>query len=209
MFTDRAEAGNELAERIAAMQLADPVVLALPRGGVPVAVPVAARLGAPLDLILVRTIGVPGHEELAAGALVEGAEPVFNPDVLRMTGRTEADFARMVERKRAEIAARRSLYLAGRAPVPLAGRTAVVIDDGIATGASMRAALKGLAQREPARIVLAVPVAPRDALEALRALVDDIVCLEMPDFFYAVGAHYREFGQVSDDEVARAMAAAA
>ena len=208
MFTDRAEAGNELAERIAAMQLADPVVLALPRGGVPVAVPVAARLGAPLDLILVRKIGVPGHEELAAGALVEGAEPVFNPDVLRMTGRTEADLARMVERKRAEIAARRSLYLAGRAPVPLAGRTAVVIDDGIATGASMRAALKGLAQREPARIVLAVPVAPRDALEALRALVDDIVCLEMPDFFYAVGAHYREFGQVSDDEVARAMAAA-
>jgi len=208
MFTDRAEAGNELAERIAAMQLADPVVLALPRGGVPVAVPVAARLGAPLDLILVRKIGVPGHEELAAGALVEGAEPVFNPDVLRMTGRTEADFARTVDRKRAEIAARRSLYLAGRAPVPLAGRTAVVIDDGIATGASMRAALKGLAQREPARIVLAVPVAPRDALEALRALVDDIVCLEMPDFFYAVGAHYREFGQVSDDEVARAMAAA-
>lgn len=206
MFANRTEAGEKLAERLAAMDLADPVVLALPRGGVPVALPVAAALHAPLDLLLVRKIGAPGQPELAAGAVVEGAEPVWNPEILGVFGIGPGDLAPDLAVKRAEIAGRRNLWLKGRAPVPVAGRTAVVVDDGIATGATVRAALAGLRDRAAGRVVLAVPVAPVEVAEALRALVDDLVCLEMPRPFVAVGAHYRDFGQVPDDAVTRMMA---
>jgi len=200
MFSDRAEAGRRLAEALAPLGLREPVVLALPRGGVPVAAEIAARLGAPLDLILVRKLGVPGHEELAAGAVAEGAV-VFNPEVLAQIGRSAADFAGRVAEKEAEIAARRALFLSGRAPVPVAGRTAVVVDDGIATGATARAALLALRARGAAEVVLAVPVAPPGALAALAPLADRIVCLERPVSFWAVGAHYADFTQVGDDEV--------
>lgn len=206
MFQDRTEAGERLADRLGAMALADPVVYALPRGGVPVALPVAQRLAAPLDLLLVRKIGAPGQPELAAGAVVEGAEPVWNPGVLAAFGVTRADMAPRVAEKRDEIAERRRLWLAGRAPVPVAGRTAVVVDDGIATGATMRAALAGLRGRGAGRIVLAVPVAPPDVVAALRPLVDDLVCLECPAAFHAVGAHYRVFDQVPDAAVAAMLA---
>ena len=210
MFEDRTDAGQQLAEKLAALAPADPVVLALPRGGVPVAAEVARRLGAPLDLILVRKIGVPGHEELAVGAVVEGAgATVFNTGVLRMLGRTKADFQAARQEKLAEIAARRARYLEGRAPVPLAGRTAIIVDDGIATGATARAALTGLAERGPARIILAVPVAPRDSLSKLRPLVDELICLMAPDPFIAVGAYYRDFRQLGDGEVVALMQAAA
>lgn len=209
MFQDRAEAGERLAERVAELDLKDPVVLALPRGGVPVALPVAAALGAPLDLLLVRKLGMPGHEELAAGAVVDGAEPqvVFNEAILRSAGLTEKDFDTLKARKLAEIDERRRLYLGGRAPVPLAGRSVVVVDDGIATGATMRAALRGLAQARATRIVLAVPVAPPDVIASLAPLVDSVICLAMPEPFWAVGAHYRIFDQVADQEVQRIMQA--
>lgn len=210
MFEDRKEAGERLAARLAQMALADPVVLALPRGGVPVAMPVAEALGAPLDLLLVRKIGAPGHEELAVGAVVDGEahQVVFNTHVLSMLGMAEADFAPAIARKLAEIEERRTRYLEGTAPVSVAGRTAIVIDDGIATGATVKAALKALRLRSPARVVLAVPVAPADSLAEIEALVDETVCLEVPRDFYAVGAHYRRFDQVGDADVGAMMAEA-
>lgn len=211
MFANRIEAGKLLANEVAELAPEDPVVLALPRGGVPVAAEVAKRLKAPLDLILVRKIGAPGHEELAAGAVVDGeaADVVFNPDVLRMLGLTEADLEEKKQMKLAEIEERRGRYLGGRAPLPLDGKTAIVVDDGIATGATVKAALKGVARRGPKRIVLAIPVAPADSIAELKPMVDDLICLEIPDMFYAVGAHYREFGQTSDEEVVRLMREAA
>lgn len=201
MFRDRDDAGQQLAEALAGRSYDRTVVLALPRGGVPVAAPVAARLKAPLDLVMVRKIGVPGHEELAAGAVAEGQEPDFNAEILAMARRRPEDFAATVEAKRAEIAARRQRYLGGRAPVPLAGRTAILVDDGIATGATVRAALRAARAAGARRVILAVPVAPADTLAALKPLADEIICLETPRDFYAVGAHYRNFDQVADEAV--------
>jgi predicted phosphoribosyltransferase len=208
MFEDRADAARKLAEAVARAAPEVPVVLALPRGGVPVAAPVAARLGAPLDLLLVRKIGIPGHAELAAGALVEGDPPqaVFNRGLLRSAGLTEADFDGQVAAKTVELAARRRLWREGRGPVDLRGRTAVIVDDGIATGATVRAALAGLRARGAAAIWIAVPVAPPDTLAQLTAEADRVICLEAPRDFYAVGAHYRAFPQVDDAEVSRILA---
>lgn len=207
MFRDRTEAGEKLAETLAGLDLPDPVVLALPRGGVPVALPVARRLGAPLDLLLVRKIGMPGNRELAAGAIVEGGAPVFNAELLAAYRLSPEDFAADVAEKRAEIAARRAAWLTGRDPVPLDGRTAIVVDDGIATGATVRAALQGLRARTPGQVVLAVPVAPPDTLATLAGLCDRLVCLESPPLFFAVGAQYRVFDQVADDAVKRMLTA--
>jgi len=201
MFADRRDAGRKLAEAVARLAPEDPVVLALPRGGVPVAAEIAERLHAPLSLILVRKVGVPGHEELAAGAVAEGAEPVFNPRVLAGMGRVAADFADTVAAKRAEMADRRRRYLGGRPDPDLAGRTAIVVDDGIATGATLRAALLALRARGPARIVLAVPVAPAGIRAEFAGLADDMIVLSEPAFFQAVGLHYHSFDQTSDDEV--------
>ena len=210
MFRDRSEAGGALADRLDEMTLTDPVVLALPRGGLPVAVPVAERLGAPLDLLLVRKIGTPGHEELAAGAVVDGDvhQVVFNSHVLSMLRMTEDDFREKVAAKLAEIDERRTRYLGDAVPVPVEGRTAVVVDDGIATGATVKAALRGLRLRNPKAIILAVPVAPRDSLIEIAPLVDEIVCLEVPEPFNAVGAHYQHFDQVDDMQVVSMMTAA-
>lgn len=211
MFRDRHEAGLALAEALAARAAERPVVLALPRGGVPVAAPVAERLGAPLGLLLVRKLGVPGHEELAAGAVGDGDPPVtvFNPGVLDMIGMRPEDFAARVAEKAAEIAERRARYLGGRPDPEVAGRTAIVVDDGIATGATVKAALRVLRARGPARIVLAVPVAPHEALHELAALADEVVCLESPDPFVAVGVHYGAFPQTTDAEVVALLAEAA
>lgn len=208
MFANRTEAGERLADALAKRALTRPVVLALPRGGVPVAIPVADRLGAPLDLLMVRKIGAPGNPELAAGAVVNGAahQVVFNPGVLESYGLTPADFARAVQEKLAEIEDRRKKWLAGRAPVDVAGRSVIVVDDGIATGSTVRAALKGLAGKGAKEIILAVPVAPGDTLRELAPLADDILCLETPTRFLAVGAHYAQFGQVADDEVTALLA---
>jgi len=208
MFEDRTSAGMALAEPLVAMALQDVVVLALPRGGVPVALVVARALLAPLDLILVRKIGMPGNPELAAGAVVEGAEPVFNTDLLNSVGLAIADFDADLARKRDEIAARRQLYLGARAPVAITGRCAVVVDDGIATGATVRAALLGLRAHRPARVIVAVPVAPPDVVDELRGLVDTVICPHSPNPFWSVGAHYRDFRQVGDSEVAVMLAEA-
>ncbi|ALG91278.1 MULTISPECIES: phosphoribosyltransferase [Actibacterium] len=207
MFQDRAEAGEMLADALEKAAPAAPVVLALPRGGLPVAVPVARRLSAPLDLLLVRKIGMPGQPELAAGAVVDGPahEVVFNDGLLRSMGLTETDFADSIAAKLEEIENRRKMYLGGRTPVTVEGRTAIVVDDGIATGATVRAALKALRKRGPAAIWLAVPVAPGDSLAEMAALVDKVICLEVPRPFYAVGAHYRVFDQVSDAAVVEAL----
>lgn len=208
MFENRISAGRALAGRLAELSLQDPVVLALPRGGVPVALPVAQALGAPLDVLLVRKIGVPGNPELAAGAVAEGAEPEFNLRLIRALGLQPADFAADLARKREENAARRRLYRAGHAPLPVQGRSVIVVDDGIATGATAKAALASLKPRGAAEIILAVPVAPLEAVDEAARLADTVICLDSPEFFRAVGVHYKDFRQVSDREVAAALAAA-
>jgi putative phosphoribosyl transferase len=206
-FADRSEAGRRLARALVAMKLVDPVVLALPRGGVPVAAEVAAALHAPLDLLLVRKIGAPAQRELAVAAVAEGPGDglVLDSETMEMTGATRAYVEREAISERAENARRRAAYLGGRAPLPIAGKTAVVVDDGIATGTTVRAALQALRDRRPARLVLAVPVASPRVVADLRPLVDDLVCLSQPPSFYAVGAYYVDFRQVSDDEVIAAL----
>jgi putative phosphoribosyl transferase len=210
MFLDRTDAGRRLAEALQRRADPDPVVLALPRGGVPVAAEVARMLKAPLDLVMVRKIGVPHQPELAVGAVANGDRPeiVVNEDVARHTGLSRAEIEEMAVPQIEEIRRRRALYLAGRAAVPVAGRAAIVVDDGVATGATMRAALRAVRRQAPALVVLAVPVASREALEGLRDEADAVVCLEVPDPFFAVGVHYRHFGQTSDDEVVKLLRAA-
>jgi putative phosphoribosyl transferase len=202
-FADRTAAGRELAKRMGALHLADPVVLALPRGGVPVAAEVATALHAPLDLLLVRKIGAPDQPELAVAAIAEGpdARPVLDLATMELTGTTRAYVEREAQAELHEIARRRHLYLRERAPLPVAGRSVVVVDDGIATGTTVRAGLDALRRRGPARVVLAVPVAPPEALAALLSEVDDLICLAAPPHFRAVGLHYVDFHQVSDEEV--------
>lgn len=212
MFRDREDAGQRLAEALAPLkpELVNPVVLALPRGGVPVALPVARALGAPLDVVLVRKIGAPHNPEVAAGAVVDGPahRVVFNPQVLRMLGLTEADFQPQIARKLEEIEARRKMWLGDRAPVDVTGRSVIVVDDGVATGATMRAALAALADKNPHELIVAVPVAAPDTLRELEPLADRIIALEAPWPFHAVGLHYQHFGQVDDNEVTEMLAQA-
>jgi putative phosphoribosyl transferase len=202
-FRDRSDAGKALAEALAKYRGERPVILALPRGGVPVAAEVAAALSAPLDLILVRKIGVPRQPELAMGAVVDGMTPlvVRNEDVIAMAGIEEDEFNAVRDRELAEIERRRARYLGGRAPTEIAGRTAIVVDDGIATGATTRAALRAMRARNPKKLVLAVPVAPTDTLEAMEGEADEIVSLEQHIFFGAIGIYYSDFRQISDEEV--------
>jgi predicted phosphoribosyltransferase len=207
-FTDRSEAGRKLAAALGGYKDQQPVILALPRGGVPVAAEVAATLSAPIDLILVRKIGVPYQPELAMGAVVDGGAPIIvrNEDVIRLAGIDESSFKAVCDSELAEIERRRQRYLGGRERVEVAGQTAIVIDDGVATGATTRAALRATRARNPKRLVLAVPVAPTDSLAALRSDADDVICLEDHEFFGAIGLYYADFRQVSDEEVMRILA---
>jgi putative phosphoribosyl transferase len=204
-FDSRAEAGKQLAARLAGILSPQEsvVVLALPRGGVPVAFEIARALGAPLDLLLVRKIGVPWQPELAAAAIVEGERPdvVYNRDVMEALGLGEEALAGSIRREAAEIERRRALYLKGAPPIHVGGKTAIVVDDGIATGATVKAALRGLRRRQPARLILAAPVASPETLDELRPLVDELVVLAAPAQFGAIGAFYRDFHQCSDEEV--------
>ena len=202
-FIDRTDAGRQLAKALARYKAQRPVVLALPRGGVPVAAEVATVLDAPLDLILVRKIGVPFQPELAMGAVVDGREPVIvrNEDVISLTGVSEQEFNATCDQQLAEIERRRKLYLGDRPHPQIAGRTVIVVDDGIATGATTRAALQAIRMRKPSKLVLAVPVAPTETLKELRGEADDIVCLEDYEDFGAIGLFYSDFRQVSDTEV--------
>jgi putative phosphoribosyl transferase len=206
-FRNRAEAGRQLVPRLMAYADQNPVVLALPRGGVPVAFEVARALRAPLDLIFVRKIGAPGHAEFGLGAVVDGTHPqvVLNEEALGHVKVPPGYIEDETQRQLKEIERRREHYLAGRRPVDVAGRVAIVVDDGIATGGTVRAALKGLSRARPARLILAVPVAPADAVERLRTEADDVVCLMTPEPFYAVGEHYDDFSQTADREVMRLL----
>jgi putative phosphoribosyl transferase len=208
-FTDRREAGRQLAASLRRFRADDPLILALPRGGVPVAFEVAEALGAELDLILVRKIGAPGHAEYGIGAVVDGADPqlVLNEEAIRLIspspGYIEAEKNRQLE----EIERRREIYRRGSPAIPVAGRTVIVVDDGIATGGTMKAVLQALPRAGAAHIVLAVPVAPADTLAELSALADETVCLATPEPFRAVGLHYRDFDQTTDEEVVALLAA--
>ncbi|WP_374447792.1 phosphoribosyltransferase [Stella sp.] len=208
IFADRADAGRRLAASLARYRDRHPVVLALPRGGVPVAAEIAAALGAPLDLVLVRKIGLPWHPELAIGAVVDGAHPIVvrNEGVIRSAEVGAAEFDRVCQEELREIERRRARYLGARARAPLAGRTVIVVDDGIATGATMKAALRAIRQHRPKTLVLAVPVAPADTVDELRPEVDDLVCLAMPEPFGAIGYFYEDFRQVDDEEVVAVLA---
>ena len=202
-FKDRSDAGRKLAKALASYKDQEPVILALPRGGVPVAAEVATMLNAALDLILVRKVGVPFQPELAMGAVVDGGAPIIvrNDDVIGLAGIDKSDFKAICDSELAEIERRRQRYLGSRERVDISGRTAIVIDDGVATGATTRAALRATRMRNPKKLVLAVPVAPTDSLAALRSDADDVICLEDYEFFGAIGAYYADFSQVPDEEV--------
>ncbi|MEV0592299.1 phosphoribosyltransferase [Nonomuraea cavernae] len=206
VFADRAEAGEMLAERL--QHLRDPVVLALPRGGVAVAVPIARRLGAVLDVLVTRKIGYPPSPELGVGAIAEGGEPVFDHQLLRRLGLTPESVADVVEDERRELARRVETYRQGRPLPALAGREVVVIDDGLATGGTARAALRAVRAANPARVTLAVPVGSRATVEALREEADEVIVLATPEDFRAVGQWYERFDQLSDADVLGLLAEA-
>lgn len=208
-FQDRSDAGRALAGALTHYADVDVVVLALPRGGVPVAFEVAERLGAPLDVFLVRKLGVPGHEELAMGAVASGGVQVLNDDLIARLGVTRPALDRVIARERAELLRRERAYRDERPPLAVAGRTVILIDDGLATGATMRAAVAGLRKLEPGRIVVAVPVAAHDACAQVGAEVDEMVCVATPSPFHGVGLWYRDFDQTDDDEVCALLSAAA
>jgi putative phosphoribosyl transferase len=208
-FSDRREAGRVLAEALASYRdEQDLLVLALPRGGVPVAWEVAAALQAPLDVFVVRKLGAPRWEELAIGALATGGLVVLNDDVVRSLGTSDDQLSAVIDKETAELTRREHLYRAGRPPLAPAGKTVIIVDDGIATGASMLAAVRALRAAGPAKIVVAVPVAPPVAYRQLAQVADDVVCIEVPSSFLAVGEYYSDFRQTSDDEVRRLLAEA-
>jgi len=206
-FRDRSDAGRRLAKALAAYKREKPVILALPRGGVPVAAEVAAVLNAPLDLILVRKIGTPMQPELAIGAVVDGGQPIVvrNEDISQLVGVSEIEFKEICAAELAEIERRRERYLGDRTRVEVRGRVTIVIDDGIATGATTRAALRATRMRNPQKLVLAVPVAPTEALVEMRQEADDVVCLEAHERFRAIGWFYEDFTQVADQQVIDAL----
>ena len=208
LFADRKDAGRKLAAALANFQGQDCLVLALPRGGVPVAAEVALALHAPLDILLVRKIGAPHQPEFAIGAVIDGGAPVIvrNPELIRLSGTTEKQFEMICSQQLNEIERRRNLYLRGYRPMSPTDRVAIIIDDGIATGATMRAALQATRMRHPKELVLATPVAAPDTLESLRGEVDEVVCLESPENFGAVGRFYADFEQTTDEEVVATLA---
>lgn len=201
LFTDRTDAGQRLAEALRHLAGEKPVVLGLPRGGVPVAAAVATALGAPLDVIVVRKLGVPYHRELAFGAIGEGGVRVINDDVVRRGGLSPSDTATVERAEQTALVRQAEQFRDDRPRLALDGRTAIVIDDGVATGATASAACQVVRAQGAARVVLAVPVAPADTVAWLRTQVDEVVCLSTPALFSAVGEWYRDFSQTSDEEV--------
>jgi putative phosphoribosyl transferase len=207
-FADRAAAGRQLAAKLAQFKNRAPVVLALPRGGAAVGFEIAQALGAPLDIVLVRKIGVPWQPELALGAVTDGASPetFIDEGLAKALDIPESYVQDETARQLEEIERRRSSYCAGRPPIAIAGRIAIVVDDGIATGATMRVALRAMRRRNPAHLVLAVPVAPPETIAQLRNEADEAICLETPDMLGAIGFYYRDFHQMSDEEVTDLLA---
>ena len=209
-FRDRRDAGRMLAEQLSVYAgRPDVVVLALPRGGVPVAYEVARVLHAPLDVFLVRKLGVPGHEELAMGAVATGGVHVLNDQIVRALGIPPRVIDAVAAWQQQELARRERLYRDDRPSVDVKGRTVILVDDGLATGATMRAAVAALRQQHPARLVVAVPTAAPETCDELRAEADDVVCAITPEPFYSVGLWYEDFAQTTDDEVRELLAQAA
>jgi predicted phosphoribosyltransferase/pimeloyl-ACP methyl ester carboxylesterase len=208
-FADRATAGRSLAQALHRFKVAKPLILALPRGGVPVAFEVARELETDLDLLLVRKLGAPGQPELGIGAVIDGEQPevVLNDDIVRHLALPAAYVHNETHRQIREIERRREEYLGGAAQIPIEGRTVIVVDDGVATGGTVRAALKALRKKQPAKLILAIPVAPPEVLASLAEECDEIVSLATPEPFYAVGAHYLDFTQTSDEEVKKLLIA--
>ena len=201
-FRDRREAGRVLARALQKYANRDDVVvLALPRGGVPVAFEVAEALGAPLDVFLVRKLGTPGQRELAMGAIASGGIRVLNDEVVRWLGITPEQIELVARQEQLELDRRQQAYLEGRPAAPLEGRVVILVDDGLATGSTMKAAVQAVRQRHPQRVIVAVPVGARDTCSEMRALADEIVCARMPEPFSAVGLWYRNFDQTTDEEV--------
>jgi putative phosphoribosyl transferase len=200
-FRDRREAGRRLAERLSGLRASSPLVLGLPRGGVPVASEVAKALRAPLDILVVRKLGVPFQPELGMGAVGEDGVRVLNADVLRQARVTESQLAQVEARERAEVEERAARLRGGRPAIPLQARTVVIVDDGLATGGTARAAVRVARERGAARVILAVPVAPPETVAALRRDADDVVAVETPEPFFAIGGWYSDFSPTSDDEV--------
>lgn len=211
LLRDRAHGGAELAELLEPMRrdglLPDPIVLALPRGGVPVAEPIARTLGAPLDVVLAHKIGLPGQPELGVGAIAGSDEPCYDQRTLAVLGVTERELAAQAEQERTRLGLAEQRYREGRAPPRLAGRSVLVVDDGLATGVTARAALRLVRRSRPRLLVLAVPVGAADTVSALRAEADEVICPHTPAHFGAVGLWYQEFDQVSDAEVIRTLRA--
>jgi predicted phosphoribosyltransferase len=206
-FRNRTDAGRQLAEKLAAYaNRPDVLVLALPRGGVPVAFELARAFGAPLDVFLVRKLGVPGYEELAMGAVATGGVRVLNDEIVRGLGISEHEIDAVVARELRELSRRDRLYRGDRPPSDVAGRTVILVDDGLATGATMRAAVQALRQQQPGRIVAAVPTASPDTCQVLKAEADDVICAMTPEPFFAVGHWYDDFTQTTDDEVRELLA---
>ncbi len=209
-FVDRRAAGRELAEHLASYAGRDDVVvLGLPRGGIPVAYEVARTLDAPLDMLVVRKLGVPGHEELAMGAIASGGVRIRNEQVIADARVDDATIAAVAGHERIELERRERAYRGDRGPVEVAGRTTVVVDDGLATGATMRAAVAALRERGATAIVVAVPIAAPAVCAELRETVDEVVCVRTPEPFVAIGLWYRDFDQTTDDEVRRLLSDAA
>lgn len=207
LFTDRTHAGMELAKALAAYtDHPDSIVLALPRGGVPIAFEIAKVLHAPMDVFIVRKLGAPGQPELAMGAIASGGLRVMNDDVLRMLRVDEATIAATVAEEQKELERRERLYRGNRPAVKIADKTVIVVDDGIATGATMRAAVRALKAQQPARLIVAIPTAAVDTCNLLRQEVDEVVCLATPEPYIAVGRWYRDFAQTSDAEVQALLA---
>ncbi|MBN2702529.1 MAG: phosphoribosyltransferase [Methylohalobius sp. ZOD2] len=202
-FTNREEAGRLLAARLEKFRDRNPVILALPRGGLPVGYEIATTLDAPLDIILVRKIGAPGSPELAAGAVVDGDHPelILNQEVISILNIPDDYLEDRKKQQLIEIERRRELYLAGRPPIGVEDRTAIVVDDGVATGSTVRAAVHALKRRKPKQVVIAVPVAPPDTARQLAQEADEVICLDTPDPFYAIGVFYQDFAQLTDEDV--------
>lgn len=209
-FTDRADAGRRLAARLIDIEAPNPVVLGLPRGGVPVAAPIAVALGAPLDVLVVRKLGVPGQPELAMGAIGEEGARVLNDDIVAHVRLAPGELSAVERRERAELEARVTRFRGDAGPVELSGRTAVIVDDGVATGATMRVACLVAHARGARRIVVATPVGAPESIGDLASMreVDEVVCLSTPSGFMAVGMHYLDFAQTPDADVAALLAAA-
>ncbi len=206
IFLNRTDAGRRLAKQLSSYaNQKDVIVLGIPRGGVPVAFEVASELEAPLDVFVVRKLGVPWQEELAFGAIASGGVRFFDRPIMESVGVSEKEIEQITERERKELDRRERLYRGGRAPLCMEGKTVILVDDGIATGASTQAAIAALRHLKPCRIVLAAPVAPASTCKRLRPEVDDLVCLDTPQSFYAIGEFYEDFSQVSDEEVTRLL----